>query len=111
MSFLSNVKKKKKERKEEVSYSLLFPLLGWCTHNELFFLFDDWRSKTVHSMSKLQTTLERYDGAMDVKRKLYLQIILLLNYIIEQNLFVYVECSSVKHAALRFSVRKMSHTK
>ena len=25
---------------------------------------------------------------------------------IEENLFVYVECSSVKHAASRFSVRK-----
>ena len=28
----------------------------------------------------------------------------------EENVFIYVECS-VKHAALRFSVRKMSHTK
>ena len=57
-------------------------------------------------MSKLQTTQGRYDGAMEIKRKLYLRIILLINYMIEENLFVYVECSSVKHAASRFSVRK-----
>ena len=43
---------------------------------------------------------------MEIKRKLYLRIILLINYMIEENLFVYVECSSVKHAASRFSVRK-----
>ena len=57
-------------------------------------------------MSKLQTTQGRYDGAMEIKRKLYLRIILLINYMIEENLFVYVECSSVKHAASWFSVRK-----
>ena len=33
-------------------------------------------------------------------------IILLISYMIEENLFVYVKCSSVKHAASRFSVRK-----
>ena len=57
-------------------------------------------------MSKLQTTQGRYDGAMEMKSKLYLRIILLINYMMEENLFVYVECSSVKHAASRFSVRK-----
>ena len=36
-------------------------------------------------MSKLQG---RYDGAMEIKRKLYLRIILLINYMIEENLFV-----------------------
>ena len=35
---------------------------------------------------------------------------MLISYIMEENVFIYVECS-VKHAALRFSVRKMSHTK
>ena len=34
------------------------------------------------------------------------KLYLLINYMIEENLFVYVKCSSVKHAALRFSVRK-----
>ena len=43
---------------------------------------------------------------MQMKSKLYLRIILLINYMMEENLFVYVECSSVKHAASRFSVRK-----
>ena len=57
-------------------------------------------------MSKLQATQGRYDGAMEMKSKLYLRIILLINYMMEENLFVYVECSSVKHAASRFSVRK-----
>ena len=57
-------------------------------------------------MSKIQTTQERYDGAMEIKRKLDLRIILLINYMTEENLFVYAECSSIKHAASRFSVRK-----
>ena len=57
-------------------------------------------------MSKLQATQGRYDGAMEMKSKLYLPIILLINYVMEESLFAYVECSSVKHAASRFSVRK-----
>ena len=28
------------------------------------------------------------------------------NYMMEESMFLYVECSSVKHAASRFSVRK-----
>ena len=43
---------------------------------------------------------------MEMKSKLFLRIILLINYMMEENLFVYVECSSVKHVASRFSVRK-----
>ena len=43
---------------------------------------------------------------MEMKSKLYLRIILLINYMMEENLFVYVECSSVKRVASRFSVRK-----
>ena len=62
-------------------------------------------------MSKLQTTQGRYDGAMEMKRKLYLRIILLINYVMKENLWVYVECSSVKYAASRFSVRKKCHKK
>ena len=72
----------------------------------MIFFFYDWRSNTVHTMSKLQTTQERYGGAMEMKRKLYLWIMLLINYIIAENLFVYLERSSVKHAASRFSARK-----
>ena len=43
---------------------------------------------------------------MEMKSKLYLRIILSINYMMEKNLFVYVECSSVKHVASQFSVRK-----
>ena len=57
-------------------------------------------------MSKLQATQGRYDGAMEMKSKLYLRIILLINYMMKESLFAYAECSSVKHAASRFSVRK-----
>ena len=33
------------------------------------------------------------------------------NYMMEENMFVYVECSSVKHAASRFSATKKCHKK
>ena len=55
-------------------------------------------------MLKLQT--QHQGDTMQMKSKLYLRIILLINYMMEENLFVYVECSSVKHVASRFSVRK-----
>ena len=42
-------------------------------------------------MSNLQTTQARHDGVMEMKSKLYLRIILLINYIMEENLFVYVD--------------------
>ena len=48
---------------------------------------------------------------MEMKSELYLRIILLTNYMMEENLVVYVECSSVKHVASRFSVRKKCHKK
>ena len=57
-------------------------------------------------MPKLQKTQRRYAGGMEMTSRLYLRIILLINYMMEENLFVYVECSSVKHVASRFSVRK-----
>ena len=99
---------KKKGKKERKKYLISFYFL-YCVglhYNDFFFLFHDWRSNTVHTMPKLQITQGRYDGAMEMKSKLYLRIILLINYMMEENLFVYVECSSVKHAASRFSVRK-----
>ena len=43
---------------------------------------------------------------MQMKSKLYLRIILLINYIMEENLFAYVEYFSVKHVASLFSARK-----
>ena len=50
---------------------------------------------------------------MQMKSELYLRIMLLINFIMEENLFVNVEYSPVKHAASRFSVWKNnthSHT-
>ena len=58
-------------------------------YNEFFFLFHDWRSNIVHTMPKLQKTQGRYAGAMEMKSKLYLRIILLINYMMEENLFLY----------------------
>ena len=39
-------------------------------------------------MPKLQKTQGRYDGAMEMKSKLYLRIILLINYMMDKNLFM-----------------------
>ena len=48
---------------------------------------------------------------MQMKSELYLRIMLLINFIMEENLFVNVEYSPVKHAASRFSVWKnITHT-
>ena len=99
-------------KKEKKKYLISFHFLYWVGlhYNEFFyFLFHDSRSNTVHTMSKLQVTQGRHDGAMEAKSKLYLRIILLINYIMEENLFVYVEYSSVKHAASLFSARKKCH--
>ena len=43
---------------------------------------------------------------MEMKSKLCLQIILRINYLMEENLFVYVKWSPAKHAALWSSIRK-----
>ena len=40
-------------------------------------------------MPKLQTTQGQYDGAIAMKNKLYLQIIFLINYMAEENLFMW----------------------
>ena len=37
-------------------------------------------------MPKLQTTQGRYDGVMEMKIRLYLRIILLINYMMAENL-------------------------
>ena len=70
----------------------------------LFFMIYEATRYTRYQ--KLQTTQGRNDGAMEIKRNIYLRIILLINYMMEKNLFVYVECSSVKHTASWFFVRK-----
>ena len=58
-----------------------------------------------------QSYRQRKGDAIEMKGKLYLRIILLINNMREENLCVYVEQSPVKHAAARFSVRKKCHKK
>ena len=58
----------------------------------------------VCTMIKPQATPGRY--TMQMKIKLVLRIILLINYKMEENRFVNVEQSPEKHAVSRFSVRK-----
>ena len=62
-------------------------------------------------MSKLQTTQGEHDEVMEMKSKLYLRITLLINYMVEKIMFVYAECSSVKHAASQFLSENMSQKK
>ena len=71
-----------------------------------FFFFMVGEATSYTRCRSYKKTQGRYAGAMEMKSKLYLRIILLINYMMEENLFVYVECSSVKHVASRFSVRK-----
>ena len=40
-------------------------------------------------MPKLQTAQGQYDGAIEMKNKLYLKIIFLINYMTEENLFMW----------------------
>ena len=47
---------------------------------------------------------------MQMKSKLYLRIIWLINYMKKENLIVNVEYSLVKHAASRFSCHAHTHT-
>ena len=54
-------------------------------------------------ISKLQTTQGRYDGGKELA---IFTNISLINHVMEENLFVNVEYTPVKHAASRFSVRK-----
>ena len=56
--------------------------------------------------TRLQSYSQHKSDTMEMKSKLYLRIILLINYMMEQNLLVNVESSTIKHAVLRFSVRK-----
>ena len=76
---LNVISTKKKER------SVLFPLLG--LHSFIFFLM-------IHEATQYtqyQSFRQHEDNTMEMKSKFYLQIILLINYMMEENLFVYVE--------------------
>ena len=104
MSFLLNVKKnqikKNKERKKDFIpfISSVYVLMN------CFIIFFMIQEATRYTRN--QSFRQHKPNTMQMKSKLYLRIILLINYMMEENLFVYVECSSVKHAASRFSVRK-----
>ena len=56
--------------------------------------------------TRYQSYRQNKDDTMEVKSKLYLRITLLINYMMEENLFLYVVWSSVKHAASVFPVEK-----
>ena len=92
-------KEKKNERKKEVSYS----------HYQVFTLTNSFifcfmiHEATRHT--RYQSYIQHKDDTIEMKRKLDLRIILLINYMMEENLFVYVEWSHVN----RFTV--FSHKK
>ena len=101
VNFLLNIwyqqKKKKKER------SVLLPTLGFILINSFISFF------MIHEATRYilyQSYRQNKDDTMEVKSKLYLQITLLINYMMEENLFLYVVWSSVKHAASVFPVEK-----
>ena len=71
--------------------------------NSFLFFFMIYK---VARYARYQSYIKHKDYTMEMKSNLYLRIILLLNYIMEENLFVYVEWSPVKHTASWFSVRK-----
>ena len=51
---------------------------------------------TIHQATRYtryQSYSQHEDDLMEIKSKLYLRIILLINYMMEENLFVYVEWS------------------
>ena len=71
--------------------------------NSFVFLFMI-RSNTVYTISKFTDNTRAIRWRNRVI--LYLRIIVLIDYVMEENLFVNVEYSPVKHAASRFSFRK-----
>ena len=56
--------------------------------------------------TQYQSYRQHKGDAMEKKNQLYLRIILLINYVMDENPFVNVEYYPVKHAASRFYVRK-----
>ena len=95
MSFLLNVwfqkKKKKKKnrekkRKKETPYSL--DKLRLSFNDFFFFLFhDSWRNMVYTMLSYRQ----QQGDTMQMKSNFFLRIMLLINYMMEENLFVNVE--------------------
>ena len=56
--------------------------------------------------TRYQSYRQHKGDTIEMKSKLYLRVILLTNYMMGGNLFVYVEKSPVKHVISRFPVRK-----
>ena len=92
--------KKKKERKK-----CLIPFIRQvCTIMNSFIFFFMIYEATRYT--RYQSNRQHKGDTMEMKSKLYLRTIMLINYTRQENLFVYVEQSPVKYAASRFSVRK-----
>ena len=60
-----------------------------------------------HSIHDITVTNAHKDDTVELKRKLHLRMTLLINYMMEENLFVYVKWLAVEHAASLFSVRNV----
>ena len=71
-----------------------------------FFMIDETTPHTRYPSYKNARAIWWSDGTMEMKSKSHFRIILLIKYMMEENMFVYVECCSVKHVASRFYVRK-----
>ena len=74
--------------------------------NSFVFFFMILEATWYTRYTRYQSYRQQKGDTMAIKNYLYLRIILLINYVMEENLFVNVEYSPVKHATSRFSVRK-----
>ena len=98
---LTSKKKRKKERKKDVSYSLYQSGLHYNELFSFFFMIHEATRYTRHQSYK------QHEGdAMEINSNLYLRITLIINYMMEENLFFNAEQCPVKHAASRFSARE-----
>ena len=102
MSFLLNVwyKKGKKEKKKG-----LIPFTSYVYVLMKSFTFFFMIPKATR-YTRYKNYRQRKGDTMQMKNKLYLQIILLINYIKEENLLVEEDLTPVKHATSQVSVRK-----
>ena len=110
MSFLLNdryqkKKERKKGRKKERNKECLIPFIRqvYTIMNSFIFFFMIYEARRY---TRYQSYRQQEGNTMQMKSKLYLRTILLIDYTRQESLFVYVEQFLVKHAAPRFSVRE-----
>ena len=75
-----------------------------CTKINSFIFFSMIHEATRYT--RYQSYRQHKGDTMEMKSKLYLRFILLIDYMMEENLFLNVEQFPVNHATSRFSVRK-----